>query len=173
MPKRYGARRRVLADGFASIGGQDSADQHRRWVRLLVWRSQRRRKRGHQAGKHYGYTYASKKSLDSIIDKVRRFHPAGIHRTFADLLRRLNPVVRGWCGYLWTWWRAPRRGNVRECRRQHCRACAAETGQLGDGSGRVSTEILLIIRAASSSDPDWRSYPASERRTLGMFLVDS
>jgi hypothetical protein len=105
--------------------------------------------------------------------QVATIYPAGIHRTFADLLRRLNHVARGWCGYFWTWWRGPRCGNVRESRRQHCRACAAETGQLGDPSGRVSTESLLIIRAASSSDPDWRSYPASERRTLGMFLVDS
>ena len=172
MPKRYGARRRVLADGFASIGGQDSADQHRRWVRLLVWRSQRRRKRGHQAGKHYGYTYASKKSLDSIIDKLRRF------------TRRASIAHSPTCCAGSTTWPEvgaatfgpggeARCGNVRESRRQHCRACAAETGQLGDPSGRVSTESLLIIRAASSSDPDWRSYPASERRTLGMFLVDS
>ena len=45
---------------------------------FLGWHIQRRRKKGHQAGKRYVYTYPSKKSLASIIDKVRRADPAGI-----------------------------------------------------------------------------------------------
>ena len=66
---------------------------------FLGWRIQRRRKKGHQAGKRYVYTYPSKKSLASIIDKVRRLTRRASHRTLADLLRRLNPVIRGWCAY--------------------------------------------------------------------------
>ena len=66
---------------------------------FLGWRIQRRRKRGHQAGKRYVYTYPSKKSLASILDKVRRLTRRASHRTLADLLRRLNPVIRGWCAY--------------------------------------------------------------------------
>ena len=66
---------------------------------FLGWHIQRRRKKGHRAGKRYVYTYPSKKSLASIIDKVRRLTRRASHRTLADLLRRLNPVVRGWCAY--------------------------------------------------------------------------
>jgi len=66
---------------------------------FLGWRIQRRRKKGHQAGKRYVYTYPSKKSLASILDKVRRLTRRASHRTLADLLRRLNPVIRGWCAY--------------------------------------------------------------------------
>ena len=66
---------------------------------FLGWRIQRRRKKGHQAGKRYVYTYPSKKSLTSILDQVRRLTRRASHRTLADLLRRLNPVIRGWCAY--------------------------------------------------------------------------
>jgi RNA-directed DNA polymerase len=62
---------------------------------FLGWRIQRRRKKGHQAGKRYVYTYPSKKSLASIIGKVRQLTRRASHRTLADLLRRLNPVIRG------------------------------------------------------------------------------
>ena len=66
---------------------------------FLGWRIQRRRKKGHQAGKRYVYTYPSKKSLTSILDQVRRLTRRASHRTLADLLRRLNPVIRDWCAY--------------------------------------------------------------------------
>lgn len=42
-------------------------------------------------------TYPSKKSLLSIMDKVRLFTRRTRHRTLADLLCRLNPALRGWC----------------------------------------------------------------------------
>jgi RNA-directed DNA polymerase len=45
------------------------------------------------------YTYPSKKALASIKDKVRTLTRRAKHRTLADLLRRLNPVLRGWCNY--------------------------------------------------------------------------
>ena len=45
------------------------------------------------------YTYPSKKSLASVMDKVRSLTRRAKHRTLADLLRRLNPVLRGWCNY--------------------------------------------------------------------------
>ena len=65
---------------------------------FLGWHIQRRRRRG-QNGKTAVYTYPSKKSLTSIVDKVRRLTRRAQHRTLADLLRRLNPVLRGWCNY--------------------------------------------------------------------------
>ena len=34
-----------------------------------------------------------------MVDKVRSLTRRAKHRTFADLLRRLNPVLRGWCNY--------------------------------------------------------------------------
>jgi RNA-directed DNA polymerase len=52
-----------------------------------------------RTGKTAVYTYPSKKALASIIDKVRTLTRRAKHRTLADLLRRLNPVLRGWCNY--------------------------------------------------------------------------
>lgn len=65
---------------------------------FLGWRIQRRAWRG-RTGKTAIYTYPSKKALASIIDKVRTLTRRARHRTLADLLRRLNPVLRGWCNY--------------------------------------------------------------------------
>ena len=65
---------------------------------FLGWRIQRRTQRG-RAGKTAIYTYPSKKSMTSIKDKVRELTRRARHRTLADLLRRLNPVLRGWCNY--------------------------------------------------------------------------
>ena len=65
---------------------------------FLGWRIQRRTQRG-RTGKTAIYTYPSKKSMASIKDKVRELTRRAKHRTLADLLRRLNPVLRGWCNY--------------------------------------------------------------------------
>jgi RNA-directed DNA polymerase len=65
---------------------------------FLGWRIQRRTWRS-RTGKKAIYTYPSKKSLASIVGKVRTLTRRAKHRTLADLLRRLNPVLRGWCNY--------------------------------------------------------------------------
>jgi RNA-directed DNA polymerase len=65
---------------------------------FLGWRIQRRNRRG-RPGEKAVYTYPSKKALASIIDKVRTLTRRHRHRTLADLLARLNPVLRGWCNY--------------------------------------------------------------------------
>jgi len=65
---------------------------------FLGWRIQRRSWRGRN-GKKAIYTYPSKKALASIIGKIRTLTRRARHRTLADLLRRLNPVLRGWCNY--------------------------------------------------------------------------
>jgi RNA-directed DNA polymerase len=65
---------------------------------FLGWRIQRRRWRG-RTGKRAVYTYPSKKSLLSVTAKVRSITRRHKHRTLADLLRLLNPVLRGWCNY--------------------------------------------------------------------------
>jgi RNA-directed DNA polymerase len=65
---------------------------------FLGWRIQRRRRRG-RTGQTAIYTYPSKKALAAIVDKVRTLTRRRNHRTLADLLRRLNPVLRGWCNY--------------------------------------------------------------------------
>jgi RNA-directed DNA polymerase len=65
---------------------------------FLGWHIQRRSWRG-RPGKKAVYTYPSKKALASIVDKVRTLTRRAAHRTLADLLRRLNPVLRGWCNY--------------------------------------------------------------------------
>jgi len=65
---------------------------------FLGWRIQRRAWRS-RTGKKAVYTYPSKKTLASILDKVRTLTRRAKHRTLADLLRRLNPTLRGWCNY--------------------------------------------------------------------------
>ena len=65
---------------------------------FLGWRIQRRAWRG-RAGKRAVYTYPSKKALATLVDKVRSLTRRAKHRTLADLLRRLNPALRGWCNY--------------------------------------------------------------------------
>jgi RNA-directed DNA polymerase len=65
---------------------------------FLGWRIQRRNLRG-RSGKKAVYTYPSNKVLASIIGKIRRLTRRAHHRTLADLLHRLNPVLRGWCNY--------------------------------------------------------------------------
>ncbi len=85
---------------------------------FLGWRIQRRARRG-RAGKRAVYTYPSKKSLLSVTAKVRSLTARHKHRTLADLLHSLNPVLRGWCNYFrhgvssrtfgyldhYSWWR--------------------------------------------------------------------
>lgn len=65
---------------------------------FLGYRIQRRSWRG-RAGKRAVYTYPSKKALASVMAKVRSLTRRGKHRTLAALLRRLSPVLRGWCTY--------------------------------------------------------------------------
>ena len=64
---------------------------------FLGFHIQRRRKRG--TSKMYVYTYPSKKALISVMAKVRALTSRSRHPTLADLLRQLNPVLRGWCNY--------------------------------------------------------------------------
>ena len=40
-----------------------------------------------------------KKALASVVGKVRSLTRRARHRTLADLLRWLNPTLRGWCNY--------------------------------------------------------------------------
>jgi len=65
---------------------------------FLGWRIQRRRRRG-QAGRKAIYTTPSRKALTSLMRKVRSLTRRSQHKTLADLLHRLNPVLRGWCTY--------------------------------------------------------------------------
>jgi RNA-directed DNA polymerase len=85
---------------------------------FLGWHIQRRSWRG-RTGKKAVYTYPSTKALASVMAKVRSLTRRAKHRTLADLLRSVNPVLRGWCNYFrhgvsartfsyldhFTWWR--------------------------------------------------------------------
>jgi len=65
---------------------------------FLGWRIQRRTWRG-RTDRRMVYTYPSKKALLSVMEKVRSLTHRSKHRTLADLLRRINAVLRGWCNY--------------------------------------------------------------------------
>jgi len=65
---------------------------------FLGWHIQRHPRRS-RTGKWAIYTYPSKKALAAIKDKVRSLTRRSMYRTLADLLRGINPVLRGWCNY--------------------------------------------------------------------------
>ena len=64
---------------------------------FLGFHIQRRRKKG--TNRWLVYTYPAKKALLSILAKVRGLTNRSRHRTLEDLLRQLNPALRGWCHY--------------------------------------------------------------------------
>ena len=64
---------------------------------FLGYRIQRHRKRG--TAKHFVYTYPSKTSLGKVMAKVKTLCRQGRNEPLSELLRRLNPVLRGWTNY--------------------------------------------------------------------------
>ena len=64
---------------------------------FLGFRIQRQRKRG--TNRAFVYTYPSKKALASMKAKVKAITQRGTNKPLSDLLRRLNPVLRGWTNY--------------------------------------------------------------------------
>jgi RNA-directed DNA polymerase len=64
---------------------------------FLGWRIQRHRKRG--TAKHFVYTYPSKTSLAEVMATVKTLCRQGRNEPLSELLRRLNPVLRGWTNY--------------------------------------------------------------------------
>jgi RNA-directed DNA polymerase len=64
---------------------------------FLGFRIQRQQKRG--TAKHYVYTYPSKTSLAKVMARVKTLCRQGRNEPLSALLRRLNPVLRGWTTY--------------------------------------------------------------------------
>ena len=64
---------------------------------FLGFRIRRKEKRG--AVKRYVYTYPSKAAVAAIKAKVRALTRGGTNQPLKVLLRRLNPVLRGWANY--------------------------------------------------------------------------
>jgi RNA-directed DNA polymerase len=107
---------------------------------FLGWHIQRRRKKG--TSKRYVYTYPSAKAVKAIRHKVKTLcRQVPVNLPLDDLLRRINPAVRGWCGYfrhgvasavfshlshyvwqtVWRWLRRKhRRRSWKQLRRQYC-----------------------------------------------------
>jgi RNA-directed DNA polymerase len=107
---------------------------------FLGWRIQRHVKRG--TSRSYVYTYPAKKSLRAVMAKVKTLcRQVGVNQSLDELLRRLNPALRGWCAYfrpgsssvtfaylrhyvwqtVWRWLRRKhRRSTWKELRRQYC-----------------------------------------------------
>lgn len=107
---------------------------------FLGWRIQRHRKQG--TNKHYVYVYPSKKAVKAVRRKVKDMcRQVGVNQPLDELLRRLNPMLRGWCAYfrpgvssavfsylshyawqtVWRWLRRKHpKATVAELRRLHC-----------------------------------------------------
>lgn len=102
--RRAEEARAVVAHVLAPMGLALSAEKTRvvhvdDGFDFLGWRIQRRTKAG--TSLKMVYTYPSKKSLHSIIGKVRYItrRSGSPYVSLEALLRHLNPVVRGWCQY--------------------------------------------------------------------------
>ena len=64
---------------------------------FLGWRIQRHRKRG--TGRHYVYTYPSRKAVKAVHGQGEDDLPAERNQPLETLLRQLNPALQGWCAY--------------------------------------------------------------------------
>jgi RNA-directed DNA polymerase len=64
---------------------------------FVGFRIQRRTKRG--TAKRFVYTYPSKTSLTKVKARVKMLSRQGRNEPLSELLRRLNPVLRGWTTY--------------------------------------------------------------------------
>jgi RNA-directed DNA polymerase len=64
---------------------------------FLGFRIQRQVKRGSK--KAFVYTWPSRKSLSSIMAKVKAITKQGTNNPLSDLLRQINGVLRGWTNY--------------------------------------------------------------------------
>jgi len=64
---------------------------------FLGFRIQRHTKRG--TAKRFVYTYPSKTSLAKVMARVKTLSRQGRNEPLSELLRRLNPVLRGWTTY--------------------------------------------------------------------------
>jgi RNA-directed DNA polymerase len=64
---------------------------------FLGYRIQRHPKRG--TAKQFVYTYPSKTSLGKVMATVKALCRQGRNEPLSELLRRLNPVLRGWTNY--------------------------------------------------------------------------
>jgi RNA-directed DNA polymerase len=109
-------------------------------VDFLGWRIQRRRKRG--TDEHYVYSYPAKKAVLAVKRKIKALcRQVEVNQPLDDLLRRVNAMLRGWCGYfrhgvssavfaylrhytwqtVWRWLRRKyRRSTWKEIRHRHC-----------------------------------------------------
>ena len=107
---------------------------------FLGWRIQRHRKRG--TNRHYVYVYPANKAVQAVKRKVKMLcRQVNVNQSLDDLLRRLNPMLRGWCAYfrpgvssavfsylshytwqtVWRWLRRKhRRATITELRRRYC-----------------------------------------------------
>jgi RNA-directed DNA polymerase len=97
------ALRNEVSAVLAPIGLRLSAEKTRtchinEGFDFLGWHVQRRSWHG-RTGKKAVYTYPSKKALASVVGKIRTLTRRNMHQTLAGLLRRINPVLRGWCSY--------------------------------------------------------------------------
>ncbi len=128
---------------------------------FLGFRIQRHRKRG--TNKRFVYTYPSKKALASEVKaKVKTISRQGRTNRSSDLLRQLNPVLRGWTNYFrhgvskatfgylrqFTWRRV-----VGWLRRKHRRPTGSGSdGATSPGGGRPRATATLF-------DPERRGHP--------------
>ncbi|MEV6816967.1 group II intron reverse transcriptase/maturase [Micromonospora sp. NPDC051296] len=97
------ALREEVADVLATMGLRLSEEKTTvvhidEGFEFLGFRIQRQTKQG-TVNRRYVYVWPSKKALATAKAKVRTITSQGTNKPLADLLRQLNPVLRGWSNY--------------------------------------------------------------------------
>ena len=90
--------RGTRTDGLAPVGSEDEVRHIDEGFDFLGFRIQRRAWKAGPASEPSTPTRQSR-PLASAIKQGSVAHSPGTHRTLADLLRGMNPVLRGWCNY--------------------------------------------------------------------------
>jgi RNA-directed DNA polymerase len=114
---------------------------------FLGFRIQRQIKRG--STKAFVYTWPDRKALASVTAKVRAITKQGTNKPLADLLRQINPVLRGWTNY-----------SATACPRRHSPTCTSSLG------GGYSDGCAANTATATGSSSAAATYPGGGRRTV-------
>lgn len=93
---------------------------------FLGWHIQRRRKQGTK--RYYVYVHPAKEAVQAATRKVKTLcRQVGLNQPLDDLLRRLNPMLRGWLS----------RCRLGLARRRRDRTRARQCGEVGLGAQSV------------------------------------
>jgi RNA-directed DNA polymerase len=140
----------------------------------------RRKRRGD--GRHVVLTYPSKQALAAVMRKIKRTTGRGTTSLrLADVLRMVNPVLRGWAAYFrygvskktfsylgwYAWWRM-----ILWLRRKHPRLTWKQARRRYYGADRISENGLTLYNPAKMTVERYRYRGAQIGTPFNLDVVD-